>query len=318
MNRNDQREVCREHINEVIETQLTTPGFWDQFWHPKHQPAETLALLDRLKKAVKGVLGEKKIQRFSRPYSDYVLWEHIYPKYLPAMAGARVLEIGSAPGHYLVRLAQTFGCIPYGVEYSPAGFKMNQQIFAQNDLDPNNIIFANAFGDEFQSAYRASFDVVVSRGVVEHFSDIEPILAKHCALLKPGGSLVVSVPNFRGLAYFLALIFDKASLQAHNLEIMRISKFATAFATPHLQSVFCGYYGVCDVAAPVSGPNAKQGGAYSLTFQLIDKTQVLLNGLLRLTIGGRSVETAFLSPFLLYIGKNQFPRPPISSQVAGH
>jgi 2-polyprenyl-3-methyl-5-hydroxy-6-metoxy-1,4-benzoquinol methylase len=72
------------------------------------------------------------------------------------MEGAKVVEVGSAPGEHLVRLKQRFGLTP-----------------------------------------REAFDVVLSGGFIEHFTDVAAIVQKHLQLLKPGGRLVVMIPNLK-------------------------------------------------------------------------------------------------------------------------
>lgn len=196
------------------EGRLTTQEYWDEYWRRREDQTGKESLLGRAKRAVKSIVGERRVQYFTRNYADYVLWEQLYRRYLPPLAGAKVLEIGSAPGDYLVRLSRTFGCIPYGVEYAPVGFAMNQRTFRRNGLDPSNIILADAFSDSFQERFKGFFDVVISRGVIEHFSDVRPILGTHLALAKPGGYLVVSVPNFRGVNRLLMLIFNREGLRS--------------------------------------------------------------------------------------------------------
>src|SRR5688572_20650210 len=68
-------------------------------------------------KTVKKVLGSGVLRRMSS-YEDYLLWEVLFRKYLPDLKNSKVLEIGSAPGEFLVQLALRYGCIPYGVDYS--------------------------------------------------------------------------------------------------------------------------------------------------------------------------------------------------------
>src|SRR5205809_5455506 len=69
----------------------------------------------RLKEAVKWLLG-KTILDATQSYADFRLWDVIYRTYLPGLAGADVLEIGSAPGTHLVQLRKVFGIVPYGID----------------------------------------------------------------------------------------------------------------------------------------------------------------------------------------------------------
>jgi 2-polyprenyl-3-methyl-5-hydroxy-6-metoxy-1,4-benzoquinol methylase len=40
---------------------------------------------------------------------------------------------------------------------------------------------------------------VISFGFIEHFDNPENVIQKHLDLLKPGGILIVGVPNFTGI-----------------------------------------------------------------------------------------------------------------------
>src|SRR5438132_11144779 len=51
--------------------------------------------------AVKRLLGRHNIERMSS-FDEYLLWEIIFPRHLPEMRNAKVLELGSAPGAFLV------------------------------------------------------------------------------------------------------------------------------------------------------------------------------------------------------------------------
>jgi SAM-dependent methyltransferase len=51
-------------------------------------------------------------------------------------------------------------------------------------------------GDVFQAPFQEnSFDLVFSQGLIEHFKDPNPIFEAHVRLVKPGGWLVIRVPQ---------------------------------------------------------------------------------------------------------------------------
>jgi SAM-dependent methyltransferase len=54
--------------------------------------------------------------------------------------------------------------------------------------------------DLFRSSLSGeSFDLVYSSGLIEHFEDMRGVVGEHLRLLKPGGQLVLIVPNLLGL-----------------------------------------------------------------------------------------------------------------------
>src|SRR5262245_10376066 len=66
---------------------------------------------------VKRLIGSETLQKMSG-YDDYLLWDVILPKYVPRLNGAKAVEIGSAPGEYIVRFGKNHDCEPHGIEYS--------------------------------------------------------------------------------------------------------------------------------------------------------------------------------------------------------
>jgi tRNA1(Val) A37 N6-methylase TrmN6 len=62
-------------------------------------------------------------------YSNYLFWDVLLGRYISTQKEKRVLEIGSAPGHFLVFLNKRFNMIPYGIEYSQSGIEKNREIF---------------------------------------------------------------------------------------------------------------------------------------------------------------------------------------------
>ena len=66
-----------------------------------------------------------------------------------------------------------------------------------NGLPPGSI---NVIQEDFFSFDSdIKYDIVCSFGFVEHFEDTETVLRRHCNLVKPGGRLLITMPNFLGL-----------------------------------------------------------------------------------------------------------------------
>jgi SAM-dependent methyltransferase len=242
---------------------------------------------------------KRHLSQYWRDYSDYLEWESLYATYLPKTAGLKAIEIGSAPGTNLVRLHQTFGYEPYGVEYAEAGASLNREVFRQNGLNPNHVIRADAFSEDFLARYENSFDLVISRGFIEHFTEMENVMDAHLRLLKPGGTLVITIPRLTGLPNLLFRSFNPDVIPMHNLSIMNKPRFAALFQRADLQRRFCDYYGTFKVhvcgAEHLSGHKAR-------FMNLLMNGQLALNMLFRCAFGKRGAESYWNSPYLIYIG----------------
>jgi 2-polyprenyl-6-hydroxyphenyl methylase/3-demethylubiquinone-9 3-methyltransferase len=108
---------------------------------------------------------------------------------------SRVLEIGAGGSRVLPYLGLNFGFRVCGTDFSLSGCRLLRA----------NLALVGTRGwvvceDLFQSSVKAeSFDLVYSSGLIEHFEDTHAVISEHLRLLKPGGQLVLIVPNLLGL-----------------------------------------------------------------------------------------------------------------------
>jgi len=193
--------------------------------------------------------------------ADTVFWDKLYVDVPLGIAGERnpvrqwiekwvapgtgtCLEIGCFPGRYLA----VFGELGYrlsGIDlttrvldelpdwFSSRGYQLGE--FYQEDFL------------EFISRTESSFDIVCSFGFIEHFSDWNAILHMHAKLIKPGGLLVVSVPNFKGeLQRYLHEAFDRENLARHNLAAMSPRQWAVNLIPLGYEVLFAGPFGRFD------------------------------------------------------------------------
>ena len=98
--------------------------------------------------------------------------------------GKKVLEVGCADGFQLMRLANLYHFIPFGVEPNRLAFNLARERGVNVE---NCVLRESSFKDN-------SFDVILLLHMIEH--DLEPLLLiKKCYdLLKPGGILVGETP----------------------------------------------------------------------------------------------------------------------------
>jgi 2-polyprenyl-3-methyl-5-hydroxy-6-metoxy-1,4-benzoquinol methylase len=138
-----------------------------------------------------------------------LLAKHVRP-------GATYLEIGCAPGKVLAWVAAVLRADVSGLDYSERGLSTAKRLFAALHLDGD----LRCQSLDETTFPRASFDVVYSAGLIEHFKDPRAVVRAHVEFLKPGGTALMTVPNYRGIYGRLQRYFDAHSLTTHNLEIM--------------------------------------------------------------------------------------------------
>lgn len=91
------------------------------------------------------------------------------------------------------------------------------------------------------------YDLVFSAGFVEHFTNWDTVMRRHCALLAPGGTLVVTFPNFAGIVqHALHAWLDDENLARHHIPAMNLDAYARICAEDGLRISFAGYVGGFD------------------------------------------------------------------------
>jgi len=191
-----------------IEGEKVSHSYWEGLW--KEQRPYTYGLL----------------RRTIQPPTNRRL-KLLLKKYLPH-GERRVLEIGCAPGRYLVWLNRELGCEVYGIDYSEVGCELTKESLRRNGVK-GEIIRGNAFDTSFRKKYEGFFDIVYSLGFIEHFDDPSDALAMHLELLKTDGLLIITVPNYSDGSIYRkwARIMrqEEQLIRTHNVELTKIANF---------------------------------------------------------------------------------------------
>jgi L-malate glycosyltransferase len=86
-------------------------------------------------------------------------------------------------------------------------------------------------------------DLVYSNGFIEHFENWKEVLLKHAALVKPGGLLLIAVPNFRGrFQNWLHRLVDQENLDRHYLPSMDPTLWAKVLSDAGFTIEWQGYF----------------------------------------------------------------------------
>jgi 2-polyprenyl-3-methyl-5-hydroxy-6-metoxy-1,4-benzoquinol methylase len=251
-----------------------------------------------MKRAARRLLGPR-VLALKEAYNNQQLWRDLYPRLLPREPGHSIIEIGSAPGLRMLEFHARMGYEPFGVEYSDTGVEVNRRLFKGQGLPEQNVIHADFFSTDFQSEHRDRFDIVLSWSFMEHFDNPEDVVRKHAAILKPGGILIVMIPNLRGVYGPLVQYFRPEWRQIHNYEIMDRTRYAGLFATAGIEELFCNYHGLFSFQKLQAAP----GSAKRHLVKALYKLQLPLNVLFNLAFRRGGPENRMFSQELLYIGR---------------
>ena len=111
-------------------------------------------------------------------------WEHLESlKYINK--GDNVLEVGCAKGAFLERLKTHCA--------KAVGLELNES--AAENARAKGLDVRNQLIQDFAKANEGQFDVVCSYQVLEHITEVREVINAMIACLKPGGRLIISVPN---------------------------------------------------------------------------------------------------------------------------
>jgi len=111
------------------------------------------------------------------------------------LKGKKLLEIGSGYATFLVGALLWEGIDALGIE--PASFqcdlKLPKNILRAGGVEKN--VFFGAQGEQlpFRECF---FDVIYSNNALEHTDDPQKVLSEAFRVLKPGGKMVIIVPNY--------------------------------------------------------------------------------------------------------------------------
>ena len=141
----------------------STKEHWEKFWKDKNKIEEVYSNEDRI-------------------YFNLIKVTDIKEK--------KILEVGAGSGRDSFRLAQKRATI-YVLDYSPQALCIVKSLNHRYNLSVYLIQ-----GDAFQIPIPDErLDIVFHQGLMEHFKDPVPLLKKHSRVLKPGGYLLVDVPQ---------------------------------------------------------------------------------------------------------------------------
>lgn len=111
-------------------------------------------------------------------------WEHL--QILPSLnTTQKILEIGSGFGVFL-SLLKSKGIIAEGIELNP---------IALNNCKEQQLKVHNQLIEDFVKDSVEQFDVVCYFQVLEHITNIYDFISNSLLALKPGGRLIIGVPN---------------------------------------------------------------------------------------------------------------------------
>lgn len=197
-----------------MENNLTDRPFWKSFWESR-----------------KGLIFKLK--------PNYVFGD-ILGKLIAGKGIKNAIELGGFPGYYSIYLKKYKGLKTTLLDYFIHPELINK-LLAANDLLPDDIDIVEA--DLFTYQPPEKFDLVLSFGLIEHFSDTQFIINEHLKFLKPGGTLFITLPNFKSVNGWVQKNFDKDNYDKHNINSMDLDLLRDSCKALGLKEIEAYYHG---------------------------------------------------------------------------
>ncbi len=174
-----------------MSNELTDRDFWSKYWESKTDLAF--------------------------PINPNYLFHKQLEKIIKRDQVRTAIELGGFPGYYAIFLKKYFNIHSTLLDYFVHP-KILEEVLIANNLSKQDISVVEA--DLFRYKPEQKYDLVLSCGLIEHFQDTKDIISKHITFLKPGGTLFITLPNFKAVNGWVQKRFDKDNYLKHNIDSM--------------------------------------------------------------------------------------------------
>jgi 2-polyprenyl-3-methyl-5-hydroxy-6-metoxy-1,4-benzoquinol methylase len=151
--------------------------------------------------------------------------------------GVHLVEVGCARSQALPVLAKRLGLSVAGIDYSPNGCEQTRAMMNREGVS-GEVYCSDIFA--VPASLKGGFDVVVSFGLIEHFSNTNEIVSALAGLLKPGGVILTNIPNMRGTVGFVQKILNRKIYDIH--VPLTPSQVKSAHEAAGLSVIEAGYF----------------------------------------------------------------------------
>lgn len=168
-----------------------------------------------------------------------------------------ICEVGGGDSELLAYLAKRHPSSAFSViDFSPAGCELARRR-AKREGVILNIYQADVFAPPHELL--GHFDLVISHGVVEHFTDLASVMSAKKRLLKDGGKAFTLIPNFSSRIYaYLCKRWSKTVYEDHVPHDMH--SFLLGHEHAGLRPLEYGYLGAIEfgmLSMAMAGPEQK-------------------------------------------------------------
>jgi SAM-dependent methyltransferase len=197
-----------------MDNQLTDRAFWVNYWENKTDLAVNIPANYLFHEQLGTIVKQQQVRT--------------------------AIELGGFPGYYAVFLRKYLKLDVTLLDYFVHP-PITKNLLQTNGLQENDIHIIET--DLFKYAPEKAYDLVLSCGLIEHFNDTADIINRHINFVKPGGTLFLTLPNFKALNGWFQKTFDKANYDKHNIDCMDPALLADICKQAGLEVIQSRYFG---------------------------------------------------------------------------
>jgi len=196
-------------------------AYWSSFWNQLSMPDPV-------------DLNDPSLKSY-----EFRKWHKIFDKAFSHLdkPNSKVLELGCGNSVFLSYFNKQFGLDVWGLDYSEFGCNQTKRILDRDGVN-GHIVQGDIFNPPAELI--GQFDVVCSFGVLEHFEDSTATLVAFAKFLKPGGTLITSVPYLKGAVGLLQKAMNKPVYDIHIL--MNREEVKSYLINANLDVKYCEYH----------------------------------------------------------------------------
>lgn len=151
---------------------------------------------------------------------------------------AKIIEIGAYPGRFLAYLSYKYSLKATALDFNSDRSKIIESFSSMG------AVLEEIIQDDFlQYDPVRKYDIVLSNGFIEHFTNFNEVLDRHVKYLNPGGAMLIMIPNKKYLRKWYGLLVDYKNLKAHNLKCMSLDVFRDFAHRNNMIIKYLGYKG---------------------------------------------------------------------------
>jgi len=222
----------------------------------------------------------------------------LFERYGGIASGSSVLEAGCGRSPWLPFLNRRLGCRVVGIDIEPHAAELARANLRGAGA-AGEVICGDAFALSSRPDLRASFDLVYSMGVLEHFDDVVERISALALYLKEGGRILTTVPNLQGVNWIMQRMADLKTLQIH--VVYDAARLRKAHEGAGLATIASGYAGFFDgyVSSSVGSQSRFRQEAHRRLCRLLG---TCAEAWVRAGRGRGAPEMRFTSPHVFYVG----------------